>query len=127
MTLSAVAYVFETWRDTKCDWRQRLRVEIAEANAGLRAFRFAIPAVVYLVDNHIRFLVLKALASPVRLRAGEGRGFGGVRAFEGGELSRDDGCKTTRSLLARYFGFMRCSSSFYFVLQNKIEKEVNDA
>ena len=59
-------YVFEVWRDTKFDWHQRLRNEIAEATVGWRAFRFALPAVVYLVENHIRFLVLKSLASPVR-------------------------------------------------------------
>jgi hypothetical protein len=58
-TLSAGAYVFEVWRDTKFDWHQRLRNEIAEATTGFRACRFALPAVVYLVENHVRFLVLK--------------------------------------------------------------------
>ena len=52
-------------RDDPVFRHQRLRNEIAEATSGLRAFRFALPAVVYLVENHIRFLVLKSLASPV--------------------------------------------------------------
>lgn len=63
--VSAGMYVVEVWRDGTFDWHVRLKSEVSDALSGWRAFRFAIPAIVYLVENHLRFLVLKALDSPV--------------------------------------------------------------
>ena len=46
-------------------WLTRVKDEVVEATRDYRALRFAVPAAVYLAENHIRFLVLKQLATPI--------------------------------------------------------------
>ena len=46
-------------------WVTRVKDEVVEATRDYRALRFAVPAGVYLAENHIRFMVMKRLTSPI--------------------------------------------------------------
>ena len=46
-------------------WVTRVKDDVVEATRDYRALRFAVPAAVYLAENHIRFVVLKQLATPI--------------------------------------------------------------
>ena len=46
-------------------WRDALLDDLREAFREHRYARFAIPALIYLVENHLRFVVLRRLASPI--------------------------------------------------------------
>ena len=42
-----------------------IRAELEDAAAERRYLRFAVPALIYLIENHLRFVVLSRLASPI--------------------------------------------------------------
>ena len=46
-------------------WRDAILDDLREAFREHRYARFAIPALIYLVENHLRFVVLRRLASPI--------------------------------------------------------------
>jgi hypothetical protein len=46
-------------------WRDAILDDLREAFREHRYARFAVPALIYLVENHLRFVVLRRLASPI--------------------------------------------------------------
>lgn len=68
LVFSTSAFVYTHVRDGTHggdDWRLAIKRELSEAITGHRSLRFAFPALVYLIDNHLRFVVLSKLASPI--------------------------------------------------------------
>ena len=66
LVFSVSAYVHTHARDSPQGnvWSV-IRNELEDAAAERRYLRFAVPALIYLVENHLRFVVLSRLASPI--------------------------------------------------------------
>ena len=64
-SVATFARVVERRHEGDPAWTSHLLAEVREAFADHRHLRFAIPALIYLVENHVRFVVLKELASPI--------------------------------------------------------------
>jgi len=59
------AYVHTHARDSPGNVWGVIRAELEDATAERRYLRFAVPALIYLIENHLRFVVLSRLASPI--------------------------------------------------------------
>jgi len=62
---SMCAYVHTHARDSPGNVWGVVRAELEDAAAERRYLRFAVPALIYLIENHLRFVVLSRLASPI--------------------------------------------------------------
>ena len=65
LAFSVSAYVHTHARDTPGNVWGVIRAELEDAAAERRYLRFAVPALIYLIENHLRFVVLSRLASPI--------------------------------------------------------------
>jgi len=65
LAFSVSAYVHTHARDSPGNVWGVIRAELEAATAGRRYLRFAVPALIYLIENHLRFVVLSRLASPI--------------------------------------------------------------
>ena len=65
LAFSVSAYVHTHARDTPGNVWGVIRAELEDAAAERRYLRFAVPALSYLIENHLRFVVLSRLASPI--------------------------------------------------------------
>ena len=65
LAFSVSAYVHTHARDSPGNVWGVIRAELEDATAERRYLRFAVPALIYLIENHLRFVVLSRLASPI--------------------------------------------------------------
>ena len=65
LAFSVSAYVHTHARDSPGNVWGVIRAELEDATAERRYLRFAVPALIYLIENHLRFIVLSRLASPI--------------------------------------------------------------
>lgn len=65
LLFSVGAYVYTHIRDGASDWHHQMKRELHEAMSERRYLRFSIPAFIYLIENHLRFIVLSKLDSPI--------------------------------------------------------------